>query len=94
MNNQRILFKDFSLNPLETKWNDLVRCLIEAEKIHKELKRELPMATRDMKVEKAFSYSWFNFRFRDMVFEMIRTATEYAGGLEQMLIKKEKKHVR
>jgi len=90
----KILFKDFSLSPLETKWNDLIRCLIEAEKIHKELKEELPGATPGEKTEKAFSYSWFNFRFRDMVFEMIRTATEYAGGLDQMLIKKEKRYAR
>uniref|UniRef100_A0A6M3LF75 Uncharacterized protein n=1 Tax=viral metagenome TaxID=1070528 RepID=A0A6M3LF75_9ZZZZ len=94
MDNTEILFKDFSLMPHEEVWNKMVRHLAEVKRCYETLRETLPMVHSSEKTEKAFSYPWLNYRFRDMIQGMIRCSEEFSDGLEKMKIKKEKRNAR
>jgi hypothetical protein len=94
VNNTEILLKDFTLADHERVWNKMVRALAEVKECYDWLRKALPMIHSSKKTEKAFSYPWINYRFRDMVYGMIKCAEEFSEGIESMKIKKEKRNGR
>ena len=94
MNNEKILFKDFSLENHEREWNEMISALAEVKKRYETLRMTLPMVHSSKKTEKAFSYPWINYRFRDMIHSMVLSAEEFSDGIEGMKIKKERKNGR